>query len=288
MKIMFLLLAAGLAAAPAQEAGYVAQVEKLRAAREASLRAEDGWLSVAGLFWLKEGANRVGSAPGSEVLLPAEASPARAGVVTLRGGAVTFEPAAGAAATLDGEPLRARTTLRANGPETVGVGRLKLLLIQRGERLAIRLRDNQSELRRNFAGCRWYPVKPEWRIEAQFLPQPGGAKITLETVVGNKETYDSAGFAVFEKNGTQYRLEAARAGGRLWFVFRDGTSGKTTYAGARQLYADAPKDGRLVLDFNMAYNFPCAFNPWTTCPLPPPQNRLALAVEAGELDYKPR
>lgn len=280
--------AAGILLLFAADPEYVARIEKFRADREAALKAEDGWLSVAGLFWLKDGANRVGSAPGSEVLLPADASPARAGVFTLRGGAVTFEPVAGAGVTLDGAPLRARTTLRANGPETIGVGRLKLLLIQRGERLAIRLRDKESELRRNFTGCRWYPVKEEWRIEAQFLPQPGGAKITLETVVGNRETYDSAGFAVFEKDGKQYRLEAARAGNRLWFVFRDGTSGKTTYAGARQLYADAPKDGRVTLDFNRAINLPCAFNPWTTCPLPPPQNRLALAVEAGELDYKPR
>lgn len=280
--------AAGILLLFAADPEYVARIEKFRADREAALKAEDGWLSVAGLFWLKDGANRVGSAPGSEVLLPADASPARAGVFTLRGGAVTFEPVAGAGVTLDGAPLRARTTLRANGPETIGVGRLKLLLIQRGERLAIRLRDKESELRRNFTGCRWYPVKEEWRIEAQFLPQPGGAKITLETVVGNRETYDSAGFAVFEKDGKQYRLEAARSGNRLWFVFRDGTSGKTTYAGARQLYADAPKDGRVTLDFNRTINLPCAFNPWTTCPLPPPQNRLALAVEAGELDYKPR
>lgn len=276
----------------AADPDYVARIEKFRADREATLKAEDGWLSVAGLFWLKDGPNRVGTEPGSDVLLTEGAAPARVGVLTLRGGVATFEPASGASVTLDGQPLRARATLRPDGqgqqPSTIGAGRLKLLFIKRGERFAIRLRDNASDLRRNFAGCRWYPAKEEWRIDAQFQPQPGGAKITLETVVGNKETYDSAGFAVFEKNGRQYRLEAARSGGRLWFVFRDGTSGKTTYAGARQLYTDPPKDGRVTLDFNRAYNFPCAFNPWTTCPLPPPQNRLALAIEAGELDYRPR
>lgn len=286
------LWAAAMLLLSAADPGYRAGIEKFRADREATLRAGDGWLSVAGLFWLKDGPNRVGTEQGSDVLLPEGAAPARVGVFTVQGGAATFEPAPGATLTLDGEPLRAPATLRPDGqgrqPSTIGAGRLKLLFIKRGERLAIRLKDNESELRRNFTGCRWYPVREEWRIEANFLPQPGGARITLETVAGTKETYDSAGFAEFTRDGRQFRLEAARSGQRLWFVFRDGTSGKTTYAGARQLYAELPRDGRVTLDFNRAYNFPCAFNPWTTCPLPPPQNRLALAIEAGELDYRPR
>ena len=276
----------------AADPAYEASQRKFREAREAALRAEEGWLSVAGLFWLKEGVNRIGSAPGSDILLAAGAAPAQVGVIRMQAGSAEFEPAPGASLTLDGQPLRGRAALTPDGagrqPSTIGAGRLKLLFIQRGERYAIRLRDPESDLRRKFAGCRWFPVNEAWRIQARFLPQPGGAKITLETIVGNKETYDSAGFAVFEKDGKQYRLEAARSGARLWFVFRDATSGKTTYAGARQLYTDLPKDGRLTLDFNQAINFPCAFNPWTTCPLPPPQNRLDLAIEAGEMDYKPR
>lgn len=271
---------------------YQAQMDKFRAQREANLRAEDGWLSVAGLFWLKPGANRIGSAPGSEVELSSGAAPAQVGVLTLRGDAATFEPATSASVTLNGEPLRARATLQPDGrgrqPSTLGVGRLKLLFIQRGERFAIRLRDNESELRRNFAGCRWFPVRPEFRFNARFEPSPGDARITMETIAGNRETYESAGYAVFEKDGKTWRLEAARSGKRLWFVFRDGTSGKTTYGGARQLYTDLPVNGRLDLDFNQAINLPCAYNPYTTCPIPPPQNRLGLAIEAGEMMYVPR
>jgi uncharacterized protein len=290
MGILALALASAMAVNPDPQ--YQAQMDKFRAQREAALRAEDGWLSVAGLSWLKQGANRVGSAPGSDVELPAGAAPAHAGVLTLRGEAATFEPATSASVTLNGEPLRARATLQPDGrgqqASTLGIGRFKLLLIKRGERYAIRLRDNESELRRNFAGCRWFPVRTEFRFDARFEPNPGGAKITFETVAGNRESYESAGFAVFDKDGKTWRLEAARSGQRLWFVFRDGTSGKTTYAGARQLYTDLPANGRLVLDFNQAINLPCAFNPYTTCPIPPPQNRLTLAIEAGEMDYQPR
>lgn len=275
----------------ASDPAYLARMEKFRAAREADLKAEGGWLSVAGLFWLKEGTNRLGSAKGSEVELPAGAAPAALGVLNLRGSVATFEPSRGAAVTLDGQPLRARVTLRPDGkgqqPSEIGTGRLKLTLIKRGERLGLRLWDGESELRRKFAGTRWYPVDPAWRLEARFEPAAGGSTFSAETLAGTKETYESAGFAVFSKGGKQYRLEAARSGGRLWFLFRDGTSGKTTYKGARQMYTPVPTDGRLTLDFNEAINLPCAYNPWTICPLPPPQNRLTLAIEAGELDYRP-
>lgn len=286
--LLALLLALPLAAA---DPAYTAQIEKFRADRETALRAEDGWLSVAGLFWLKPGANRVGAAPGSEVPLDPAAAPAHLGTLTLRGEAATFEPARGASLTLDGAPLRARATLRPDGqgqqPSTLTAGRLKLLFIRRGERFALRLKDNESDLRRNFAGCRWFPVNEAFRFDARFEPSPSGAKITIETIAGNRESYDSAGFAVFSHQGQTWRLEAARSGNQLWFVFRDATSGKTTYAGARQLYTPLPVNGRLTLDFNRAINLPCAFNPFTTCPIPPPQNRLTLALEAGEMDYKP-
>ncbi len=266
-------------------------MEKFRADREAALKADGGWLSVAGLFWLKEGSNRIGSAKGSDVELPAGVAPAAVGVLNLRGGVATFEPSRGAAVTMDGQPLRARATLRPDGrgqqPSAIGTGRLKLTLLKREDRFALRLWDSESELRRKFAGTRWYPVDPTWRLEARFDSATGGTTFAVETVAGTKETYESAGFAVFRRGGKEYRLEAARSGERLWFLFRDGTSGKTTYKGARQLYTPLPKDGRLTLDFNEATNLPCAYNPWTICPLPPPQNRLTLAIEAGELDYRP-
>ncbi len=273
----------------AADPGYIKQIEAFRAGRETLLKADDGWLTVTGLFWLKPGDNRIGTDAGNQIVLPKGSAPGLVGTYNLTGDAVTFTPAAGAAITQDGKPVTSKITLTSdrdsNKQSTLAINKLKLISIYR-DRHAVRMKDNDSEIRRGFTGCRWYPANPEWRLDAKFVRQPGGAKITLETVVGNKESYDSAGFAVFTKNGKEYRLEAAKSGERLWFVFRDQTSGKTTYGGARQLYVDMPKGDTFVLDFNKVINFPCAFTPFTTCPLAPPQNRLALAVEAGELDYK--
>lgn len=273
----------------AADPAYVSEIENFRKDRVARLTADDGYLTITGLLWLKPGPNRIGSAPSSDVVLP-KGAPASAGTLTLNGESSSFEPAAGVAATLNGKPLRGKAGIKSDAsgasPDTIGIGRFKLIFIHRDPRYAIRLKDNESEIRRNFVGCNWFPVKPEWRLEAKFVPRPGAAKIQFETVVGTRDTLESAGFAVFHKDGQEHRLEAAKSGDRLWFVFRDGTSGKTTYGGARQLYADWPRNGKVILDFNKAINLPCAFSPYTTCPIPPPQNRLKLPIEAGEMDYK--
>ena len=267
---------------------YRASIEQWRQQREASLRSEDGWLTVAGLFWLEEGENAVGSAPGSAVLLPADAAPARAGVIDFRGGRAIFTAAPGVEARLNGKPVRsAELHSDAEGqPDVLEIGRLKLLLIKRGTRYAIRMRDPESALRKNFRGLKWFPIQEEWRIEARYVPVPGPRKLVLETIVGTTEEMESAGFVEFEREGKTWRLEAARSGERLFIVFRDATAGKTTYAAGRFLYADAPRDGRVVLDFNRAINPPCAYTPYTTCPLPPPQNRLPIAIPAGEMAYE--
>jgi uncharacterized protein (DUF1684 family) len=165
---------------------------------------------------------------------------------------------------------------------------LKLILLKRGERYAIRIKDNQSALRASFAGLRWFPPREAWRIHATFVPYAVPTKLRMDTIVGETEAIDSPGYVMFDRAGKTYRLEAAgQKNGTLWFVFRDGTSGRTTHGGARQLYADAPKNGVVVLDFNKAVNLPCAYIPYATCPLAPAKNRLSLAIEAGELIYAP-
>jgi uncharacterized protein (DUF1684 family) len=167
------------------------------------------------------------------------------------------------------------------------VGDVKLILLKRGMRFAVRTKDNRSPIRAGFAGLRWYPVRADWRIEARFVPFPTPTTLKLDTIVGETETTDSPGTVTFERAGKVYHLQPARQkNGSLWFVFRDGTSGRTTHGGARQLYADPPRDGVVVLDFNKAVNLPCAYIPYATCPLAPPQNRLGLAIEAGELKYE--
>lgn len=165
---------------------------------------------------------------------------------------------------------------------------MKLILLKRGERYAVRIKDKQSPLRKSFAGLRWYPPRPEWRIQAAFVPHVIPTKLNLDTIVGETDVVDSPGYVTFECAGKTYRLDAAaQKNGKLWFVFRDGTSGRTTHAGARQLDAEPPRAGVVTLDFNKAVNLPCAYIPFATCPLAPPQNRLSLAIEAGELKYEP-
>jgi hypothetical protein len=165
---------------------------------------------------------------------------------------------------------------------------LTLFVIERGEKIGLRLRDKRSALRRDFRGCRWYPVKPEYRVQGRFMAYPKTRKLRIPSVAGTSEEEESPGEVEFGWGGRKFRLTPVLDGESLWFIFRDRTSGKTTYGGGRFLYADPPKDGSVTLDFNRAYNPPCAFNPYTTCPIPPPENRLSFPVEAGEMAYEPR
>jgi len=254
------------------ENNYGDAISAWRQQRETRLRAEDGWLSVSGLFWLKEGVNRIGAAADNDVVLPASA-PAHVGVVTLKSKRAEF----------GGKVLKSD---KEGGPDVIAAGKMKLLLLERGGRLALRLKDPGSALRREFAGCKWYPVNERWRIVAKLEPAPAARKVAYETVIGTEEELPSAGVAVFQRDDREYRVELMQEGRELWLVFRDGTSGKTTYGGARQLYAERLGTDRVVLDFNKAMNLPCAFTPFATCPIAPKQNRLTLPIEAGELKYK--
>lgn len=275
-------------ASAAVDPAYVKEVEAWRAQRLARLKADGGWLTVAGLAWLRPGPNRFGTDPGNEVVLPAHGAPARGGRFLLDGGYVTVEVAAGVRVTLAGAPVT-RATLRtdaAGEPDVLSLGPLTMQLIERGGRTGVRIKDNESEARRSFRGLRWYPIKPEYRVTARFAPHDKPTTIAVPSIIGVTDPMSSPGRATFELAGTTYHLDPVLEPGetRLFFIFRDATSGGATYGGGRFLYADPPKDGHVVLDFNRAYSPPCAFTPYATCPLPPPQNRLASAVEAGEMN----
>jgi uncharacterized protein (DUF1684 family) len=259
-------------------AGYQEEIERWRAAREYQLKAEDGWLSVAGLFWLKEGENSVGAGPACDIALPEGAAPRHAGVITMSRGRVRVALANGPTSE-----MRSDASVRQNA---VSIGRLKLLLISRGGRYAIRLKDNENLRRKEFTGLRWYPVDGSWRIRAKFVAYPEPRKLVFNTVAGTKQEMPNPGYASFVRGGKEYRLDAAVEGDGLFFVFRDGTSNRTTYGGARFLNTEAPRNGTVILDFNRAVNPPCAFTPYATCPLPPPQNRLMLPITAGEMKYE--
>jgi uncharacterized protein len=289
-SVSFLVTVACLTAfAAVGDERYREQNERWRQKREADLKADDGWLTVSGLFWLQPGETRIGSDPSNDILLPAHA-PASVGTLNLREGRVAFRSEPNVLVTRNRKPIvQGELHSDADGqPDTLVVGDVKLILLKRGDRLAIRLKDNQSPFRASFAGLRWFPVREDWRIQAKFVAYPTTTKLVMDTIVGVTEEEECPGYVTFERGGKVYQLQAAsQKNGSLWFVFRDGTSGRTTAVGARQLYADAPNGGRVVLDFNKAVNLPCSYIPYATCPLAPPQNRLKLAIEAGELKYEP-
>ena len=267
--------------------GYQDEIVKWREKREATLKAEDGWLSVAGLFWLKDGYNRIGASPTASIRLPRGA--ANVAVITIHTDRVlhlAVNP--GAAVTVNGKPVTsAELQSDQNGaaPDIIGIGNVKLFIVHRGNRNAVRLKDPEAKARREFAGLHWFPVQPDWKIEAKFVTYPQPKKLVFDTIVGEKEEEMSPGYAEFQKGGQQVRLEATTEGDSLFFVFRDNTAGKSTYPAARFLYSAMPKNGKVTLDFNRAYNPPCAFTSFATCPLPTPQNRLTIDIPAGEKMY---
>lgn len=165
----------------------------------------------------------------------------------------------------------------------MALGDIRLILLRRNDRFALRVKDNQAATRTQFAGLRWYPVNDDWRVVAQFTPHPFPKTIAFDTIVGGKDVMPCPGVVTFEQGGQSYRLDAAaEPDGTLWFVFRDATAGKTTAANARQLTTDAPQGGLVILDFNKAINLPCAYIEHATCPIAPPRNRLPIEVNAGE------
>jgi uncharacterized protein len=249
---------------------YTTEIHQWRRAREASLKSETGWLTVAGLFWLKDGPNRFGTAPDNEIVLPE--GPAHAGVFQFHNGRTTLKM---------GDETRELKSDDARNP--VRVGNLTMFAIRRGDRHGIRMRNPNGKLRREFTGLHWFAVKPQYRIVAKFVPQP--SKLPVGNVLGQTEEMASPGYAEFQLHGQALRLYPVQEGKSLFFIFRDQTSGRETYGAGRFLDAAPPNDGTVTLDFNKAYNPPCAFTPYATCPLPPRQNRLAARVEAGEMNY---
>jgi uncharacterized protein len=271
-----------------------AATETWRETRATNLQAPDGWLSVAGLFFPSPGRNRVGTDPASEIRLPEGAGLPLAGHVMSDDGRLWLGLEPGVEGTLEGEPVRGRVELRPADPATerpadrVRIGRVTLQVHRSGERLGIRLRDPESPIRTGFTGLDWYPIDPTWRVQGRFAAYPETRTIKILNVVGDLVDEPSPGEVAFEAQGQSFRLVALDAGTRMWFVFRDATAGDETY-NTRFLYADkADARGVVTLDFNRAYNPPCAYNPHTTCPLPPPENVLPIPIPAGEKLYRRR
>jgi uncharacterized protein (DUF1684 family) len=268
---------------------YTQEIERWHAARTARLTAPDGWLSLVGLEWLKPGVNRIGSATDNDIVLAK--APAYLGTITWgERGALSISLDAGSGATIDGNAETNAVLLDDShpAPTTIAFGSVNFVAIDRGGRKGLRVRDSEAETRTRFAGIECFPVDPAWRIDADWQPLDPPFQLATGTVIGTIENYPAPGKAVFEREGQRFELyPVVEVPGdtQLFLIFADATSGKETYGAARFLYADMPRDGKIVLDFNKAYNPPCAFTPYATCPLAPPENRMALRVTAGELKY---
>ncbi|HET7452616.1 MAG TPA: DUF1684 domain-containing protein [Thermoanaerobaculia bacterium] len=278
----------GCRARPAGEDAYVRSIEQWRAGRIARLTKPEGWLSLAGLFWLGPGRNTVGSDKASTVVLPPSA-PAQAGAIVLDGTAIGWEPAPGAAVDAGGKPAGAMALVsdESGEPTVLSTGTVSFFVIRRGEKTGVRVRDSASAVRRDFRGLEHYPVSSEWRFEARFVPYPAPKHVTVPTILGFPEDDIAPGELEFTFRGKPYRIVPIFEQGsdELFIIFGDRTNGKTTYGGGRFVYAPMPKDGKTVLDLNKAYNPPCVFTPYATCALPPAANHLPFEVKAGEKMY---
>ena len=244
--------------------------------RRTRLLADDSWLTLTGLQWLNPGVNKIDN-------------PAVGASATLKDGVVTLAP--NPKLTIDGKPVTQPAVLvddsNANGPTIVQSGTTKFNVIKRVDKFGLRVRDTNAEARRNFKGLDYFPVDPKWRIEARFEPFSPPKHVAITNVLGMVSDEVAPGQLVFTVDGKESRIKPILEQGTTdyFIIFKDATSGKETYAAARYVYAAPPKNGKTVIDFNKAYNPPCTFTPYATCPLPPPQNRLPFRIEAGEKKY---
>jgi hypothetical protein len=289
--VVALLAAAACDRRPPADPAYLAEIEAFRAERLARLTAENGWLTLVALAWLEPGDNRFGSAPVNRVVLPGSGVPPVAGTLTLEtDGAVVLRTAPEAGVAIDGQAAteaRLRSD-RDGSPQVVTIGSVRFHIIERGGRKAVRARDPDSPARAAFTGIEHFPIDPRLRVEGTFEPYGEPREVRVQSHQGPDQTMLAPGLVRFSLRGRPLALEplvASRQPTEFFFVFRDATAGTETYGAGRYLDTELPEagTGRVVLDFNRAYNPPCAFTPYATCPLPPPQNVLPVRIAAGEM-----
>jgi uncharacterized protein (DUF1684 family) len=273
--------------APEPEATQVTtEVEAWRAKHEADYRRD--WVTIAGLHFLHEGAQTAGSAKTNDVVLPASA-PATLGRFVVEGATVRFEPAPGAPVDLDGVRVTAPLVLKDDGSpgaDELMTGTVKMAVHVSGDRRSLRVWDPEGPLARGFKGFTWFPIQTDQRVVGRFIPDASPRTLQVINTFNDLDTFTTQGVVEFALNGQTLRLRPfTTRPKRFYFVFKDASSGNETYGAARFLYSDLRDDGTTVLDFNQAYNPPCAFNPYTTCPIPLPENRLPVKVLAGERAY---
>jgi uncharacterized protein (DUF1684 family) len=279
--------------APAGEARNVDEfqwpsLEEWKRRRDEALRRDDGWLTLVGLHWLEEGSWSLGSAPGSD-LRTDEGAPPIVGRVRLDGETVVFEAHPGVEVLLAGDPIEAISMAAdvTGDPTVLSVGKLRFHLIERDGRFALRVKDSAHPALATFAGMEYFDEDPAWRIEARWIAYEPPRQIEVPNILGTVAVQPVLGALEFEVDGETFRLEpTGESLDELFLVFGDLTNRDgRTYGGGRFLVVPPPRDGKVVVDFNRAYNPPCVFTPYATCPLPPERNKLPIAIPAGEKMY---
>lgn len=280
--LILLALAAGSGCAADQ--AYLAEIQKWRQENDEFLRSERSPLRLVGRFQIAEGVSTLGSDPGSAMVFP-DRAPKQIGTLTRHGGVFSFEAAKGTKVTVNGQPLAGTASLKVVKPpapsDRLGAGDFLFTVRPLGDDFYLLLQDSQSSFLREFKGSTWFPIDTAYRVEAQFHAYPQQEKVLVPYTGGSADVFTSSGDLVFQVMEQTFRLKAFVTGDQLFVIFRDQTSGKETYGGGRYINAQTPKDGKVILDFNKAYNPYCAFSPYAACPIPPRQNHLQIRIPAG-------
>lgn len=295
MRMLLLAVATLLAACepsprfPVTAAEHAAAIQDWQQRRADGLRAENGWLTLVGLYWLEPGENAFGSGTDNDLVLEHAALAEHAGSFVYEDGKVSFRAEPDAGVTLEGAPIDTVGMIddQHDDVTVLASGSLRFYVIERAGKHGVRVRDLENPERTQFQGLDYFPASLEWRKEARFEPWPDTHRVKIINILGMVEEANSPGELVFTHDGAEYRVTAlAEPGDEEWFIMiADGTSGHETYGAGRYLYIEPAVDGFALLDFNKAYNPPCAFTALATCPLPPPSNRLPLRITAGEKSY---
>lgn len=267
---------------------YLEEIKKWDQRRIERLKAPDGWLNLIGRSWLKQGVNKFGSAKDNDVIIESDKVPAHMGEFILKDSIVIMKVYDRVQVFLNGNPVKEITMIddQKKDMTVFEYGSIRWNLIIRGDKYGIRFRDLESPLVKNFKGIERFPVNEDWKLTANYEAYNPPKKIFVPNVLGQIEEELSPGAVVFEKDGKTFRIDAIIEGDKLFLIIADETSGIETYGGGRFMYVDKPDStGKIILDFNKAYNPPCVFTKYATCPLPPEQNYLKLKITAGEKNY---
>jgi len=268
---------------------FIKDEMKWREKRDKQMRSQDSWLTIAGLYWLKEGENSFGTDPANKIILPQDSAPLLAGKFLFNKGIITVVTQLGVILKVQNIPITHKIlkTYDSGKPDIIALNDLRMWVIKRSGKYAIRLRYLNTRAYKNYQKLDYFPPSEKYKIVADFIPYSNPKKVTVNTEIGTKSQMSSPGYVKFKINSQEFQLEAFNGDSKkLFFIFKDETNGKDTYEASRFMESNLLDGGKVDLNFNRAYNPPCAFTPYATCPLPPPQNYLKICIEAGEKKYR--